>query len=137
MTTVTREDKEMEDKKYYKDELQKLGIEDLESVAGGYTAEQLTEEERKRAHELDAKWKKAVSDCMDGKISDGREDKTPSFFQEYCYKLEKLYDRFYTDRGRELALQRRAAAVRFYENLYEEVTQLDEQGKIYLERHLG
>ena len=74
---------------------------------------------------------------MDGKISDGREDKTPSFFQEYCYKLEKLYDRFCTDRGRELALQRRAAAVRFYENLYEEVTQLDEQGKIYLERHLG
>ena len=74
---------------------------------------------------------------MDGKISDGREDKIPSFFQEYCYKLEKLYDRFYTDRGRELALQRRAAAVRFYENLYEEVTQLDEQGKICLERHLG
>ena len=73
----------------------------------------------------------------DGKISDGREDKTPSFFQEYCYKLEKLYDRFYTDRGRELALQRRAAAVRFYKNLYEEVTQLDEQGKICLERHLG
>ena len=73
----------------------------------------------------------------DGRISDGREDDAPSFFQEYCYKLEKLYGRFYTDRGRELALQRRAAAVRFYENLYEEVTQLDEQGKICLERHLG
>lgn len=33
--TYKGEDKEMEDKKYYKDELQKLGIEDLESVSGG------------------------------------------------------------------------------------------------------
>ena len=74
---------------------------------------------------------------IDGKISDGREDADPSFFQEYCYKLEKLYDRFYTDRGRELALARRAAAVSFYENLYREVAELDEQGKLCLERHLG
>ena len=72
-----------------------------------------------------------------GEISDGREDVEPSFFQEYCYKLEKLYDRFYTDRGRELALARRSAAVSFYENLYREVVAFDEQGKVCLERHLG
>ena len=72
-----------------------------------------------------------------GQISDGREDTQPSFFQEYCYKLEKLYDRFYTDRGRELALARREAAVSFYENLYREVVAFDEQGKVCLERHLG
>ena len=58
MTTVTREDKEMEDKKYYKDELKKLGIEDLESVAGGYLLKDMTEEDRRRIIEVDRKWKK-------------------------------------------------------------------------------
>lgn len=77
------------------------------------------------------------SRMADGSISDGREDLHPNFFQEYCFKLEKLYDRFYTDRGRELALQRRQAAVSFYENLYREVVELDERGKEALERHLG
>lgn len=87
-------------------------------------------------------YKGTVSDPLynrmpDGKISDGRNDTNPSFFQEYCYKLEKLYDRFYTEKGRKLALERRAAAVLFYENLYREVDELDEQGKFYLGQHLG
>jgi len=72
-----------------------------------------------------------------GTISDGREDRDPSFFQEYCFKLEKLYDRFYTETGRELALQRRQAAVSFYENLYAEVAELDERGKEHLAQYLG
>ena len=92
MTTVTREDKEMEDKKYYKDELKKLGIEDLESVAGGYTAEQLTEEERKRGHELDAKWKKASIDCMAGKISDDEYDAITNEYKAFIRMLLKKYD---------------------------------------------
>ena len=82
----------MEDKKYYKDELKKLGIEDLESVAGGYTMEQLTEEERKRAHELDAKWKKAVSDCMAGKISDDEYDAINNEYKAFISMLLKKYD---------------------------------------------
>ena len=73
----------------------------------------------------------------DGSISDGREDEEQSFFQEYCFKLEKLYDRFYTQQGKELAMQRKAAAVSFYENLYREVSELDECGKRQLEQHLG
>ena len=73
----------------------------------------------------------------DGSISDGREDEDQSFFREYCFKLEKLYDRFYTQRGRELAVQRRTAAVSFYENLYREVSELDERGKKQLEQYLG
>ena len=73
----------------------------------------------------------------DGSISDGREDDMPSFFQEYCFKLEKLYDRFYTRQGKELALQRKAAAVSFYESLYREVSELDEDGKKRLEQYLG
>ena len=72
----------------------------------------------------------------DGTISDGREDSRQSFFQEYCFKLEKLYDRFYTERGRELALERKQAAVNFYENLYREVSERDECGKKRLEQYL-
>jgi len=72
----------------------------------------------------------------DGKISDGRDDDEQSFFQEYCFKLEKLYDRFYTETGRKLALQRRKAAVSFYENLYREVSELDERGTNQLAQYL-
>ena len=72
----------------------------------------------------------------DGKISDGREDEEQSFFQEYCFKLEKLYDRFYTETGKKLALQRRKAAVSFYENLYREVSELDERGTNQLAQYL-
>lgn len=57
----------------------------------------------------------------DGTVSDGTEDKTPSFFQEYKFKLERLYDRFFTKRGKELASQRQSAARDFYEALLREV----------------
>ena len=57
----------------------------------------------------------------DGTVSDGAQDTEPSFFQEYKYKLEKLYDRFYTKKGAQLAQARRAAAEAYYENLYKEI----------------
>lgn len=56
-----------------------------------------------------------------GQVSDGTNDTKPSFFQEYKYKLENLYDRFYTKRGAELAGQRKQAAASFYESLLQEV----------------
>jgi len=59
----------------------------------------------------------------DGTISDGTEDIGHSFFREYKFKLEKLYDRFYTARGAELAKKRQIIAKAFYENLYEEVSE--------------
>lgn len=59
----------------------------------------------------------------DGTVSDGTGDVPYSFFREYKFKLENLYDRFYTRRGRELALQRRPAAEAFYNSLYNEVAQ--------------
>ncbi|MDR0818832.1 MAG: HD domain-containing protein, partial [Oscillospiraceae bacterium] len=46
-----------------------------------------------------------------GKVSDGTNDKTSTFFREYTYKLENIYDRFYTKRGSELARKRREAAL--------------------------
>lgn len=56
-----------------------------------------------------------------GQVSDGRGDKVPSFFQEYKYKLENIYDRFYTAKGAELAKERQAAATAFYESMLREV----------------
>lgn len=57
----------------------------------------------------------------DGTISDGTHDLGPSFFREYKVKLEKIYDRFYTDCGAKMASQRREIAAAFYERLYQEV----------------
>ena len=57
----------------------------------------------------------------DGSICDGSQDDAPSFFREYKFKLEKLYDKFYTEKGGQMALQRRRIAQAFYESLYQEV----------------
>ena len=57
----------------------------------------------------------------DGRISDGSEDLGPSFFREYKFKLEKMYDRFYTKTGEAMARQRQKIAADFYESLYREV----------------
>lgn len=86
-------------------------------------------------------YKGTVSDPLytrnpDGSISDGSEGEVSSFFREYKFKLEKLYDRFYTDKGRELALQRKAAAETFYKNLYNEVSSFDNAGKHLLGDHI-
>ena len=62
-----------------------------------------------------------------GSISNGDGDTEDSFFKEYHFKLTKLYDRFYTAKGKELALQRRKAANDFYESLYKECTELDQR----------
>ena len=57
----------------------------------------------------------------DGSISDGTQSDAPSFFREYKFKLEKLYDKFYTPKGSQMAQARREIAVAFYEKLYQEV----------------
>ncbi len=59
----------------------------------------------------------------DGSISDGTNDTSPSFFREYKFKLERLYDRFLTARGAEMARERREIAVAFYDALLREVTE--------------
>lgn len=59
----------------------------------------------------------------EGFVSDGSMDTCPSFFHEYKFKLESLYDRFYTERGRELAWERRQAAVNYYQALLREAQQ--------------
>jgi uncharacterized protein len=56
-----------------------------------------------------------------GNVLDGSEDDQPSFFQEYKFKLEKLYDRFYTQRGVQIANERKCSAVSFYNSMLHEV----------------
>jgi uncharacterized protein len=72
----------------------------------------------------------------DGTISDGTGDTAPSFFREYRFKLEKLYDRFYTCRGAELAQRRQKIAVAFYESLYREVSEGYTAGQKALQTHV-
>lgn len=72
----------------------------------------------------------------EGNVSDGSADTVPTFFHEYKFKLEKLYDRFYTKRGRELALQRRQAAEAYYRALLREAAQSHDEGKSLLEHLL-
>lgn len=69
----------------------------------------------------------------DGSISDGTHEIGHSFFREYKFKLEKLYDRFYTPKGAELARDRQAIAAAFYKNLYKEVNTGYTAGKVMLE----
>lgn len=67
---------------------------------------------------------------------DGKNDKEPSFFQEYKYKLENLYELFFTEKGREIALKRREAAKAFYDSVLEEVSAPRKRGKGYLEEYI-
>lgn len=65
----------------------------------------------------------------DGSVSNGEGDTTPSFFQEYKYKLEKLYSHFYTEEATKMAKERQNTAIAFYEGLYEEVQSSYRNGK--------
>ena len=65
----------------------------------------------------------------DGRVSNGEGDTSPSFFQEYKYKLEHLYSKFYTQKGTQMAMERQQAAVDFYNSLYHEVEVSYENGK--------
>lgn len=58
----------------------------------------------------------------DGSVSAGEANGENSFFQEYAFKLEKLYDRFYTQKGAELAQCRRESAAAFCQALYTQVS---------------
>ncbi len=69
----------------------------------------------------------------DGSVSNGEGDDEPSFFQEYKYKLENLYSKFYTGKGAELAKERQDTAIAFYNSLYREVNLLHQKGKNALE----
>ena len=69
-----------------------------------------------------------------GMISNGEQDDAPSFFREYKYKLEKLYNNFYTAKATALAKERQQTAIDFYNGLYQEITVAYQNGKAELEK---
>lgn len=73
----------------------------------------------------------------DGTVSNGENDEMPSFFQEYKYKLEKLYSNFYTEEAKNIAQKRKNSAIQFYNNLYSEVKETYENGKEELEKYFN
>ena len=73
----------------------------------------------------------------DGSISDGTGDEADSFFREYRFKLEKLYSKFFTKRGEELARLRQKAAMEFYEALLMETRAPRQKGRMTLEKLLN
>lgn len=70
-------------------------------------------------------------------VLDGTYDKDPSFFQEYKYKLEKLYDKFYTEKGSQLAKERQHSAIAFYSSMLKEVQECYLKGITELETILN
>jgi uncharacterized protein len=72
-----------------------------------------------------------------GLVSDGSDDVCACFFQEYCFKLDMVYDSFYTTHARAMARKRRLAAQVFYENLLEEARTAYGPGKDKLAQLLG
>lgn len=73
----------------------------------------------------------------DGTVSSGEGDTSPSFFQEYKYKLENIYDNFQTAKAARMAEDRRHIAAEFYQNLYREVSSPYQKGRNELMRILG
>lgn len=74
---------------------------------------------------------------VSGMVSNGENDTEPSFFQEYKYKLEKLYDKFYTKRGTELAKANQKAAVSYYESLFREVSSVYSEGVKEMSKYIA
>lgn len=68
----------------------------------------------------------------DGSISDGTGDEPPSFCREYKFKLEKVYDKFLTKGGQEMALSRQKIAKDYYESLLREVNEGYAEGRARL-----
>ena len=72
--------------------------------------------------------------CPTDGSRDGEEETEDSFFfHEYKQKLIKIYDMLYTKRGREIAMERKAAAVAFYESLCREVDSAFRKGAARLD----
>jgi len=65
-------------------------------------------------------------------ITEGGGAEISSFFQEYHFKLKKVYDSFYTDRAREIARERQKTAIDFYDGLYAEVDENYQKGREWL-----
>lgn len=64
----------------------------------------------------------------DGKILDGT-DGNKSFFNEYTYKLSKVYDRLFTDKAKQMTEKMKKDAQYFYKTLYNDLNNSNIHGQ--------
>ena len=69
-------------------------------------------------------------------VLEGIKDTEPSFFNEYKYKLENIYDKFYTKRGHQIAKERQQSAELFYHHMLKDVKDCYSNGIIDLAANL-
>lgn len=82
-------------------------------------------------------YKGIVSDPLysvdkNGFVMDGSNDTEETFFQEYKFKLENIYDKFYTIRGSQIAEERKQSAIAFYNSMLKEIKDCYDNGKSQL-----
>lgn len=83
-------------------------------------------------------YKGQVSEPLYSLMPDGTvSDDAPSFFHEYKYKLENIYNHFYTEKGSLIARERQSAAVSFYQDIFREVSETCRDGAERLEKRVG
>ena len=71
-----------------------------------------------------------------GKVMEAPSGEESSFFQEYNFKLKKIYAGFYTERGKIIAAEREAISKQFYESMLNEVALSHNGGESILEEAL-
>ena len=64
----------------------------------------------------------------EGEVLDGKMDSEPTFFHEFNWKLKAVYDKFFTNRAKTIAEERRKASIEFYESMYKEVASTHKNG---------
>jgi len=74
--------------------------------------------------------------CELEETPDAADNDEPSFFREYKRKLEKVYSRFFTAKGAEIAKERQSAAVQYYNALKNEVTMPYIVGRSFLQNKI-
>lgn len=70
-------------------------------------------------------------------LEEDDDDHQQSFFQEYNFKLKKLYNRFFTEKATMTAESRRGAAISFYNSLRNEVSSTHKTGLELLKNELN
>ena len=70
-------------------------------------------------------------------VTDSFDAKSDSFFEEYNFKLRKVYDAFYTKAAAQLAIQQRQAAIDFHRALYRQIDDNLRIGRQHLENTLS
>ena len=69
-------------------------------------------------------------------ITENDNSHSETFFQEYTFKLQHVYDKFYTPRANEIAAQMQKTAQHFHKNLHAEITDNHQQGVALLNKVL-